>query len=722
MGKHVRWFQSLAWKFFLRMAVAILLVLAGVLAVAYQVAERSARASAEGTLGRAAQIIDRTFSQQTLIMDRGLEVFTQYSGNQANIEKAMQSRSHRSVADTLRDNLALFSAEIAVVVEPDGKWFSCTTDGARQDWSEVGIVQRALHAEEARAAGILPPYRGFFRIEAGAFQGTYLGVARSLVLPGGKLLGAMLVGQKLDDKAAKSLQGLALPGQPDNPSHLAFMGRFQILGTTSGDPALLQNLTASPAFPQAKARVLKGERGEPLPLLSGGRPQLAMLSPLRGADAPDMEMAHLLLVPLDPLLAPFQKVQKAVFLAGAAGLVLALVLALTSSRGVTSPLARLTDATAALAEGERPEIPHLDSQDEVGYLTQAFRALLNELRAKDDLLAALESLRNQSQDPMASQAAPSRVSMSAVDVEATVMVPSASQLAAGVLPQAQRKRVTLREGDLFAGRYRIEGIVGKGGMGIVLRAKDQQLDEDVAIKVIRPEHDLTPEFLLQIKQEIRLARKITHKHVLRTHDFGDAEGIPFVSMEYLKGVTLEQLVDDRGALPVPLVLRIGRQVAEGLEAAHAVGVVHRDVKPLNVLFDARGDAKIMDFGLAAPVASRGTNEEGQIFGTPRYMAPEQVRGDRVDPRTDLYAFGIMLFVLSTGRPPYDHPSIPDLLRMQLFAPLPRAREIVEGIPEGLDYLIERLMAKDMADRPSSAAEVVETLKLIAGGGGETRKA
>lgn len=722
MAKHVRWFQSLAWKFFLRMAVAILLVLAGVLAVAYQVAEKSARSSAEGTLVRAAQIIDRTFSQQTLIMDRGLEVFTQYSGNQANIEKAMQSRSHGSVADTLRDNLSLFSAEMAVVVEPDGKWFSCTTDGARQDWSGVGIVQRALHAEEARAAGLRPPYRGFFRIETGAFQGTYLGVARSIVSPGGQVLGAMLVGQKLDGKAAKTLQGIALPGQTDNPSHLAFMSRFQLLGSTSGDADLARQLTASPFFAQAKVRVSKGERSDPLPLESVGHPHLAMLSPLRGADAPDMEMAHLLLVPLDPLLAPFRATQKAVLAAGAAGLVIALLLALTASRGVTSPLARLTEATAALAEGERPEIPHLDSQDEVGYLTQAFRALLSELRAKDDLLVALEGLRDQSQDRMASQAAPSRVSMSAVDVDATVMMPSASQLAAGALPQPQRKRLVLKEGDLFAARYRIEGVVGKGGMGVVLKAHDQQLDEDVAIKVIRPEHEVTADFLFQIKQEIRLARKISHKHVLRTHDFGDAEGIPFVSMEFLKGVTLKQLVDDRGALPIPLVLRIGRQVAEGLEAAHAVGVVHRDVKPLNVLFDARGDVKIMDFGLAAPVAARGTNEEGQIFGTPRYMAPEQVRGERVDPRTDLYALGIMLFELATGRPPYDDPNIGDLLRMQLQAPIPRVRDFLGHVPEGLEFLIERLMAKDTEHRPTSAAEVVESLKLIASGAGDTRKA
>ncbi len=722
MSHHVPWHQSLAWKFFLRMAAAILLVLAGVLVVAFQVTERGARSSAEGTLLRAAQILDRTFTQQALIMDRGLEVFTQYSANQANVDKSMQNRDHGSVSDTLRDNLQRLSAEIAVVVEPSGRWFSCTTDGAKQDWSDVGIVQRALHAEEAKAAGILPPYRGFFRIDSGSHQGTYLGVSRPLALPDGRLLGAMLVGQKLDAGSAKALQGIALPAHPDQPSHLAFLSRFQVLGSTSGDPDLQRLLASGPGVAAARTRVLGGERSDPLPLLLGRRPHLAMVSPLRGADALDLEMAHLLLVPLDPLMAPFRTLQKAVLAAAAVGLVLALLLALTSARGVTSPLARLTQATAALAEGERPEIPPVETRDEVGFLARAFHALLSELRAKDELLAALEHLRDQSGGALASQPAPSRVSMSAVDVDATVMMASDSQVAAGIAPQPPRRRVTLREGDLFAGRYRIEGVVGRGGMGIVLKARDLQLDEEVALKVIRPEMEITAGFLEQVKQEIRLARKITHRHVLRTHDFGDADGIPFVSMEYLKGVTLKQLVDDRGALPVPLVLRIGRQVAEGLEAAHAVGVVHRDVKPLNVLFDARGDAKIMDFGLAAPVAARGTSEEGQVFGTPRYMAPEQVRGERVDPRTDLYAFGIMLFELATGHPPFDHPSVTDLLRMQLSAPVPRIRDSAPEVPEGLDFLVERLMAKRTENRPDSAAEVIEILKLVAGGGGETRRA
>jgi serine/threonine-protein kinase len=243
------------------------------------------------------------------------------------------------------------------------------------------------------------------------------------------------------------------------------------------------------------------------------------------------------------------------------------------------------------------------------------------------------------------------------------------------------------------------------------------LDEEVALKVVRTGLASNPAFLELLKQEIRLARKITHRYVLRTHDFGECDGIPYVTMEYLKGITLRSLLDGRGRLPLQLVLRVTRQVAEGLEAAHAVGVVHRDIKPANVLFDVRGDAKIMDFGLSAPVADGMAGEAGALIGSPRYMSPEQIRGERVDARTDLYALGIMLFELCSGIPPFDSPRINDLLTLHLEAPVPSLAEAAPDLPWDLVALVGRLMEKRPGDRPQSAAEVVEILKMLAAGGG-----
>ncbi len=729
MNHEVRWYRSLAWKFFLRTSVTILVIIGVLVFITSTVADRKARESAGAQMTSASQVVERTFEQQGKIMDAGLEVFTQYSGNQANIEKA----DFTSVRDTLLDNLSRLSSEIAVVVRPTGMLLSCTTDGRKQDYNDVGIVQMAMHPEEAKSAGHPgPSYRGFFKIDEGKFKGVYHAVARPIFSPGGTSLGVMLLGNRLSDGAAKDLRLVSLPRgrESDPPPHFGLMSQFRIQGLTVADPAqrasLQQSITTGDAFIAAQKMVVAGQRSGTVPVTLEGRPYLAVLAPLKGVNALDLQIADVVMMPLEPFLAPFVTIRNVILMTGVGGLLLAMVFSLTSSRAVTSPLSALARATAQLAEGERPEIPALNSQDEVGYLTQAFRAMLSELKAKDDLLAALEHLEptdgRRGMGAEMESIAQSRVNMSAVDVDATIMLATTSQVLRGVEPALQRKRVTLKEGEIFAGRYRIENILGKGGMGIVLKAHDQQLDEDVALKIIRPEHDLSTGFLEQLKQEIKLARRITNKYVLRTHDFGEFEGLPFVSMEYLKGVTLKQLLDDRGSLPIGLVLRIGRQVSEGLEAAHGEGVVHRDIKPLNILFDGRGDAKIMDFGLAAPVAAKGSSEEGQVFGTPRYMAPEQVRGERVDPRTDLYALGVMLFELSTGFPPFEHAVITELLRMHLSTPVPRAKELSPDLPEGFSYLLERLMSKRIEDRPASALEVAETLKLLASGGaGETKR-
>jgi serine/threonine-protein kinase len=723
MSATVRWHQSLAWKFFLRTAVAIILLAAAVLWVARNQSAKRSIESAEGGIKVSAQIMEKSFETQALILDAGLEVFTTYSANLAYIER----QDFASVRDNLLQNLSNLKSDVAMVVRPAGALLSCTTDGHKQDYTDVGMVQMAMHPEEAAQQGEKgPSYRGYLRIEGGAFKGFYHGVARRLQTPGGAFIGVMLVANRLNDDAAVHLRRQSLFRlQPTDPAaHVTLVAEDQVLGTTvaegPGRAQLTQWLKGAEAE-AARGALLSQPRSRPFRLILEGQDQLAILAQMRGINARDFRTAELITMPLEPFVRPFQVIQRAILAVGLGGVLVAVFLALRTARKVTAPLAALTKATSALAEGARPEIPHLDTQDEVGYLTQAFRALLSELQAKEELLSALEKLRGGDARGMSANLEHfpgTHAGLTAVDLEATMALPpGASQaMTQGAAAVPVKRKLTLREGEIFAGRYRIENILGKGGMGIVMKARDQQLDEDVAIKVIRPEHDLTEGFLDQLKQEIKLARKISHRFVLRTHDFGESQGIPFVSMEYLKGVTLKQLLDDRGTLPLPLVLRIGRQVAEGLEAAHAEGVVHRDIKPLNVLFDTRGDAKLMDFGLAAPVATKGTNEEGQVFGTPRYMAPEQVRGERVDPRTDLYALGVMLYELATGQAPYQAPDITDLLRQHLSAPIPDARGLKADLPPAFGNLLQRLMAKRIEDRPVGAGEVAESLKLIAAGG------
>jgi serine/threonine-protein kinase len=535
----------------------------------------------------------------------------------------------------------------------------------------------------------------------------------------------MLVGIRIDDRAAGDLRRLAIAGpQRGDPSaQLALLSQFRTQGTTFPEPEELNRMLArDPAVLAVRAQVLDGLRSSVLPLQINKKKYLGMISPLRGVNALDLEMADVLLMPKDPLLAPFLNLQKAILAAGVAGLFVALGLSLRSARKVTAPLKALAAASEALAKGEEPAA--LDIQptpDEVGILTRTFKSMVMELKAKDDLLALLETTRRGPAGPLSAgfpvaaqppSRGPQAVPSENDSARSTRFGPP--RVEDGALP------TELREGSIFADRYRVEEQLGSGGMGVVLKVRDLRLDEDVALKIVRTGLASNPVFLDLLKQEIRLARKITHRYVLRTHDFGECDGIPFVTMEYLKGITLRSLLDGRGQLPLALTLRIARQVAEGLEAAHAVGVVHRDIKPANVLFDIRGDAKIMDFGLAAPVAGAVAAEAETLMGSPRYMSPEQIRGERVDARTDLYALGIMLFELCSGLPPYESPRVNDLLAMHLEAPIPPLRDTLPDLAPELDALVKRLMEKRPEHRPQSAAEVAEILKLLAAGGASSR--
>jgi serine/threonine-protein kinase len=515
----------------------------------------------------------------------------------------------------------------------------------------------------------------------------------------------MLVGTRLDARAAADLRRLAIaaPARGEPPPHLALLSHFRTLGATL-DPAdpLDRLLSRDPAFLGERARVLDNQRPEVLSLRVEGRPYLAMLAPLRGVNALDLEMAEVLMMPMDPLLAPFRTLQRAILGAGIAGLAIALWLGLRSARRVTAPLRALASAADALAQGRAPDtLPLVPGGDEVGQLTRAFRSMQAELLAKDELLALLD---HTGPDPV-----PPPAPWTGIPSPAAPIRPPAPPPDPGPLP------APLRPGAVFAGRYRVDALLGRGGMGVVLKVRDLQLEEDVALKVLRAELAADPEFLDQLKREIRLARRISHRYVLRAHDFGESDGIPFVTMEYLKGTPLSSLMESRGRLPLPLVLRIARQVAEGLEAAHAVQVVHRDIKPANVLFDLRGDVRITDFGLAVPSAALDPAGADRVHGTPRYMAPEQVRGEAVDGRADLYALGVMLFELVAGVPPYAGSSAGELLDRHLNAPVPSLSELAPEASREFTQLVARLMAKRREDRPPSAAEVVEILKLLAAG-------
>ena len=271
-------------------------------------------------------------------------------------------------------------------------------------------------------------------------------------------------------------------------------------------------------------------------------------------------------------------------------------------------------------------------------------------------------------------------------------------------------------GHLFAGRYRIESILGRGGMGVVYKATDAQLDETVAIKTL-PGDVMTrsPEDLERFKREIRLARKITHRNVLRTYDYGEAEGVYFISMEYVRGYTLNELMDEAPGrqMPARAAIGISRQICRGLQAAHEQGIIHRDIKPQNVLIDAKGEVKLMDFGVARLAETpEAMTQAGLIVGTPHYMSPEQVQGKQLDARTDVYAMGVLLYELLAGRRPFESSSLTGILTAHITEKARPAIEVRPDVGRELNAIVMRCLEKDPKARYADAGALLADLDRV----------
>jgi serine/threonine protein kinase len=252
-------------------------------------------------------------------------------------------------------------------------------------------------------------------------------------------------------------------------------------------------------------------------------------------------------------------------------------------------------------------------------------------------------------------------------------------------------------------------------MGVVFRAEDTHLRRLVALKVIRPDLAASAEFRRRFLREARLAAAIEHEHIVTVYQVGEDRGVPFLAMQLLRGETLEDRLERAGGrLPLPELLRVGREIAEGLAAAHAQGLVHRDIKPANVWLEERGGwVRIVDFGLA-----RGSEPDAQfsqvgtVIGTPAFMAPEQATGAAVDARCDLFGLGAVLYRAASGQSPFgDRDTLSILSALATRTPVPPHR-IVPSLPRMFSGLVMRLLAKDPDDRPQSAREVVEAIEAL----------
>ena len=261
-------------------------------------------------------------------------------------------------------------------------------------------------------------------------------------------------------------------------------------------------------------------------------------------------------------------------------------------------------------------------------------------------------------------------------------------------------------------RYTLHEEIGRGATGSVFKARDAMLDTWVAVKLLRPEYTANRDALDRVRQEILLSRDIAHPNILRVYHLASYEGGTYITMQWIRGGTLADILSERGALPIPEAVALAIKLSSALAAAHRSNILHRDIKPGNILVDEDGEPFLADFGLARLIGERGLTQHGVFVGTPHYSSPEQVAMEELDERTDIYTLGLVIFEMVTGRKPFEAETVAEILAMQRSTPAPDPTSIAPEIPGELAAIIFRCLAKEPADRIANANELEEALRRV----------
>jgi serine/threonine protein kinase len=270
---------------------------------------------------------------------------------------------------------------------------------------------------------------------------------------------------------------------------------------------------------------------------------------------------------------------------------------------------------------------------------------------------------------------------------------------------------------LIGGRYSLRDPLGSGGMAEVFLAYEEDLERDVALKILKEQYADEEGFIERFRREAQSAASLNHPNIIRIYDWGGTENgeASYIAMEYAPGGTLEDRILEDGALPPYKAVEVASQIAEALGFAHECGVIHRDIKPQNILLSALGGAKVTDFGLARAAYSTSLSQTSLVVGTASYMSPERAMGGPADPRSDLYSLGVVLYEMLTGELPYEGDSSVTIAVKHVIEPPRAPGEVNSEVPEGISAITQKLLAKDPGDRYTSATQLIEDLRRVSDG-------
>ena len=664
--------MPLGTRIFLGTAAVVVVVLGSSLLITKHRADEAADAASARAVRSTAASIGDALASRSETLRRLTEALVQVPAYVSRIEESLRTGDRANLLDQADELRAQTGSDWVLITDGSGVLQAWTAERGvfDQDFSRGALIGRALEGQSTEGLWLEPGKRG---------DDIYQAVGVPVAGPGTSApFGIVVAASKLDSALAERLR-----------RHTDSEVLFFSLDTLGVPRVAVSTLPRASVAAAVRAAPVKSADSLParFRVTANSITYEGVTTLLRSADGVPLG-GFIGLHSRDADLAAYRQLSRTIGWAFVVGLLLALGSSVLVARRITRPVRKLVAATRKVSEGQYTGGIEVGGGDEIGELAGAFGQMVEELREKDRLVAYLGR-----QD------------------EAHGVEPPTLANTAG-------RNGLLAVGSRFAGRYDIQEVLGSGGMGVVYRAYDMEVGESVAIKALRPElGGLDPTLLDRFKQELRLARRITHRNVVRTYDLGEVDGVYYITMELVRGATVAALIREAGRLAVPATLTIGKQVCRALEVAHEEGIVHRDIKPQNLLVDPSGFLKVMDFGIArlAERPTGGANPltaAGVVVGTPQYMAPEQLFGEPVDGRADIYATGAVLFECVTGRPVFEAPSLVALLARHLNDAPPDPRAVNPDIPEPLGRAILRALARKPDERWSGAQEFLHALEQV----------